>query len=211
MTCTFKRIGLVLTAVVALSAVASSAAQAGEFTAEKYPATMTGMQLSGHQFKFKMGTVNCKTASFHGELAGAANMLTLSAAYGECTTGGGAAVNVNMTSCDYRLNAGETVVEDIVEGSLDIVCEEAGDGIDFVVPATGCVVKVQAQNGLNSLTYTDETMKQDFDVDIALTGIAYKQNANCGAGEGAFANGEYTGKSTITGEKEGQIDGVIVR
>jgi hypothetical protein len=211
MTRTFKQIGLVLTAALAISAVAASAAQAGEFTAEKYPATMTGMQLENHQFKFKMGTVICKTASFHGELAGPANMLTLSAAYGECTTGGGAAVNVNMTSCDYRLNAGETVVEDIVEGSLDIVCGEAGDGIDFIVPATGCVVKVQAQNGLNSLTYTDKTAEKDFDVDIALTGISYKQNANCGPGEGAFGNGEYTGKSTIKGEKEGQVDGVIVK
>src|SRR4051794_2644199 len=108
MTRKLKGIGLVLTAAIAMSAVAAAAAQAGEFTAEKYPATMTGMRLSNHQFKFNMGTVNCNTTSFHGELAAAANTLTLSAAYGECTTGGGAAVNVNMTSCDYRMHANET-------------------------------------------------------------------------------------------------------
>jgi hypothetical protein len=206
-----KHLGVVLSALLAMSAVAASAAQAGEFTAEKFPATVTGMQLGEHHFKFKMGAVNCNLASFHGELAGFANQLTLSAAYGQCTTGGGAAVNVNMTSCHYRLNAGETVVEDTVEGSLDVACTEAGDGIDFVVPETGCVVKVQPQIGLEALTYTDHTMDKDFDVDIAIQGLAYKQNANCGGGEGAFGNGEYTGESTITGEKEGEVDGLIVK
>jgi hypothetical protein len=205
-----KVLGLVLTATMAMSAVAATAAQAGEFTAEKYPATITGTQLTKHQFKFNMGTVNCNVATFHGSQAAAANMLTLGAAYNECSTAMGAAVNVNMTGCDYRLHAGETLAMDVVDGSLDIVCGEAGTGIDFEVPATGCIVKIQPQNGLNTVTYTDNTMAKDYDVDIALTSVNYKQNANCGGGEGAFGNSEYTGKSTITGEKEGEAVGVIV-
>lgn len=209
----FSRIrvsGLALLAVVAVSAVAASAAQAGEFTAEKYPATITGTQLTKHGFKFNMGSVTCETATFHGELAAASSELTLSAAYGNCKTGAGNPVEVNMTSCDFVFHAGETLVADKVDGSLDVKCAESGAAIDFVVPASGCKVQIPAQNGLTTLTYTDNTMAKDWDVDIAITGLSYKQGPNCGGGEGEFANGEYNGKSTVTADFEGAAVGTIV-
>jgi uncharacterized protein YaiE (UPF0345 family) len=205
-----RAVALALVAVTAIGAVSASAAQAGEFTAERYPATVTGVQTAGHTFKFMMGTVTCKSATFHGELGAAATELTLKAGYGECKTGAGNAVTVNMTTCDYRFHAGETLAMDEVDGSLDVSCAEVGDTIDFSVPASGCKVQIPAQNGLATLTYTDNTVEQDFDVDIAVSGLTYKQGPNCGGGEGVFNTGEYTGKSTITGEKEGMEDGLIV-
>lgn len=201
---------LALAAVAAIGAVSASAAQAGEFTAEKYPATVTGTQLTNHVFKFMMGSVTCTTATLHGELPAASTELTLKAEYGGCTTGMGAAVTVNMTGCDYVFHAGETLGMDKVDGSLDVKCAESGDKIDFVVPATGCKVEIPAQNSLTTLVYTDNTMAKDFDVDIALTGIKYKQGPNCMGGEGEFNTGEYTGKSTIKGDFEGALDGLIV-
>jgi hypothetical protein len=199
-----------LIAVVALGAVTASAAQAGEFTAEKYPATMTGTQLGKHQFKFEMGTVTCNSALFDGSLAAASSVLTLEAEYGECKTGGGAAVTVEMTSCDYRLHANETIEAGRVDGSLDVECGEGGDAIDFIVPASGCKVRVPSQTGLNTLVYTDNVMAKDFDVDIGIEGMTYEQGAFCGGGAGVFGTGQYMGKSTISADFGGGATGTTV-
>jgi hypothetical protein len=146
------KLGVVLT-VLALSGVAAQAAQAGEFTAEAYPATVTGNQVTKHTFKFEAGTV---------------------------------------------------------EGTLDIVCPE-GKEIEFKEAANGCVVKIPSQNGLSTLTYTDHTIAKDLNVDIGVTGMSYTQNGNCAGGMGTFANGEYGSDSTMTDEKEGAADGLIVK
>jgi hypothetical protein len=200
---------LALVALAAIGAVSASAAQAGEFTAEKYPATITGTDLTDHVFKFNMFTVTCKEAAFHGELAEASSELTLDATYGICKTNNGKAVEINMTSCDYQLHAGETMAMDKVDGSLDVKCAEAEDAIDFVVPFNGCKAEILAQNGLNSLTYTDNTMAEDFDVDISLNGVLYKQNANCPGGA-MMSFAEYDGKSTIQADFEEEEVGTIV-
>jgi uncharacterized protein YaiE (UPF0345 family) len=208
---TYRSIKLGLVLALALSGIAAQAAQAGEFAAEQYPATVTGVQIAKHAFKFEAGTIVCNTAKFHGNLEAASETLTLSASYEGCATaGGGAAVGVNMNGCDYEFNAGETVEADKVEGTLDIVCPE-GEEIEFKEAANGCLVKIPSQNGLSQLTYTDHTIAQDFDVDIGISGMTYTQNANCAGGMGTFANGEYAGSSTMTGEKEGMADPLIVK
>lgn len=201
---------LALIAMAAIGAVSASAAQAGEFTAAQYPATITGVQTAQHQFKFNMGTITCASATFDGELAAASSELTLDATYAECKTGNNKAAVVEMTSCDYQFHAGETLGMDKVDGTLDVECAEAGDRIDFVIPSTGCKVEIAAQNGLGTLVYTDNTMAEDWDVDISLINIAYKQGAKCAGGEAEFANGEYTGKSTMTADFEGAVVGTIV-
>jgi hypothetical protein len=208
---TYKSIKLGLVLALALCGIGAQAAQAGEFTAEAYPATVTGNQITKHTFKFEAGTVECVTVKFHGTLEAASEMLTLGATYENCATpNGGAAVGINMNGCDYEFNAGETVEADKVKGTLDIVCP-AGKEIEIKEAANGCTVKIPSQNGLSQLTYTDHTIARDFDVDIGITGMSYTQNANCAGGMGTFANGEYGGSSTMTGEKEGMADGLIVK
>lgn len=205
-----RTLGLTLVAAIATSAVVASAAQAGEFTAEKYPATITGTQIAKHSFKFNAGTVNCAAAKFHGSLAAAANAITIGAEYSECATPGGAEVVVKMTSCDYVFHAGETLENDRVDGSLDIKCNQAGDEIDIEEPANGCVVKIPPQANRTTLVYTNHKIEKDFDVDIGLTELKYTQNANCAGGAGVFENGEYAGQSTMTGENEEGPLGVTV-
>jgi hypothetical protein len=193
--------GIVFLAIVASAAMAS-AAQAGQFTAEKYPVTITGSQIAKHTFRFEAGTVNCAVASFDGKLEAASETLTVTASYNECQTPGGAEVKVKMKSCDYTFHAGETLEADRVDGSLDVKCNEAGDEITIEEPANGCVVKIPPQEGLATLVYTDHTEAKDFDVDIGITKLLYTQNANCAGGEGTFNNGEYAGKSTMKGDEE---------
>jgi hypothetical protein len=201
---------LALVAMAAIGAVSAAAAQAGEFRAEKYPATVIGGQKTEHVFKFNAFSITCKVATFHGELPEASAELTLTAVYGECKTNNGKAAEVSMTSCDYRLHAGETLGGGKVDGSLDIECAEEGDGIDLVVPSNECKVQIPAQGNLNSLVYTDHPMLKDFDLDLGLVEIKYKQNANCPGGEMVLANGQYTGQSTMFANAEGAFDPLAV-
>jgi hypothetical protein len=170
--------GLVLVAAIAISAVAASAAQAGEFTASKYPATVTGSQTAKHEFKFNTGNVVCAKAAFDGTLEKESETLTVTAEYKECATPKGG-VNVKMNSCDFLLHAGETLEMERVDGSLDVQCNVEGDEIEFVEPATGCVVKVPAQNTLNTLVFTNKKMAGDYEMDISLTKLKYTQNEKC--------------------------------
>ncbi len=75
-------------------ATMASAAEAGEFTAENYGATVTGTQLTKHEFQFNGGAIDCTVASFGGKLTGPAEALTVAAEYGNCSTAGGAGVTV---------------------------------------------------------------------------------------------------------------------
>lgn len=210
MTSKLKALALAFIAVSAMSAVGAVAAQAGEFTAEKYPATVTGTQSANHQFKFFGTTINCPEAAFHGKLGAAQQSLTVGAEYNGCSTPNGSAVVVKMTSCDYVFHAGETLEEDVVDGSLDIHCDNAGDGIFFEEAANGCVVKLLPQNTLTTLKYTNHKLAKDFDVDIELGDMKYNQNANCFGGAGMYFNGSYTGKSTMTGDYEEEATGLTV-
>jgi len=197
----FKTGGLVLLAFIAVSAVGASAAQAGEFTASKYPATVTGSQTAKHEFKFNTGTVVCAKATFDGKLEAASETMTITADYKECVTpGGGGVVNVKMNSCDYLLHVGETLANENVDGSLDVQCNKEGDEIEFVHEKNGCVVKVPAQNGLTTLTYTNKKMAGDYELDINVKKLLHTQNEKCKE-QGIF-EGEYLGKSTMKGEEE---------
>jgi hypothetical protein len=200
MTSKYKAGGLALIALIAMSAVTASAAQAGEFTASKYPATITGSQTAKHEFKFQTGNVVCTKATFDGTLSEASGALTITADYKECATPGGN-VGVKMNSCDFLLHAGETLEMERVDGSLDVQCGKAGDEIEFTEPANGCVVKIPPQNGLGTVVYTNKKVAKDFEMDIGLTQMEYTQNEKC-AEQGVFNNGEYVGKSTMQADEE---------
>jgi len=195
-----KALGLALLAVFAVGAVSAVAAQAGQFTAPAYPATITGQNVGGfHEFTTELGTMNCNV-TFHGELAAASEDLTLAPTY-NCVIGG-LGVDVSMNGCDYEFHAGETLAMDQVAGSMDILCPEEA-AIDFKVTSVPpCHVTVGEQLGLEALTYTNRTMAKDVDVNMSLGEIAYGLEGNCPV-VGTFANGTYTGTTTLKSDNPG--------
>lgn len=206
----FKIFLLGLMTVLATLGALASAAQAGTFTAENYPATITGTQLTGHKFSFANNySVTCASAAFHGQIPGAVERLTVGARYEECESNAGDPVTVKMTGCHYGLEAAETLGENEVDGRLYIKCP-AGAGIDFDDEVTGCEIKILPQNSLTTLKYTNNVGAGDFVVDINVFAINYVENALCPGGEGMFFAGQYAGKSTITGDFEGEGTGVKV-
>jgi len=201
MTRNLKALGLALFAVLALGAMAASAAQAGQFTAGGFPATITGQHTTVQELDTELGTMECGL-KLHGELAAASEDLTLTPEYGTSCKIGGDEVHVKLNGCDYRLHAGATIAMDMVEGSLDVKCP-AGQAIDFLITAEQpCLLTIPEQLGLGSVVYRDKTMAKDVDLELELEGLDYVLDNGCEV-EGAFENGSYVGVSTIKADFEG--------
>jgi hypothetical protein len=97
-----KVLGVAFAAVLALSAVAATAASAeGKVTCTSYPCTLTGTSpLENDVFNTEGGKVECK-AAFHSLISEASSSLTVTPTYTECRAFGFVNATVNMNGCDY--------------------------------------------------------------------------------------------------------------
>ena len=200
---TTRTLGLAVLAVLAIGATVAPAAQAGEFTAAEYPATITGLQVGPHELTTELGVMECG-AKFDGELAAGSEDLTITPTYGTSCQIAGLEVHVSLNGCDYRFHAGNTLAMDEVEGSWDVICPE-GNKIDFEITSmVVCHLAIPEQLGLGEVTYTDRTMAmpKDVNVDFNVEGLAYELGPNCPV-SGAFENGSYVGVSTLRADNEG--------
>jgi hypothetical protein len=201
----------VLLAAVALGAFAS-AAQASTFTAEKYPATISGAQVGEHVFSVESGlTVKCKSATFSGTLSAASSTITMAPVYKECVAFGFVNSTVNFNSCNYLFHAGEEVAADKHAGSVDIVCPKGGP---IVITAGTCETQIPAQTGLNTNNIENNTSPKDATASGSLTGITYtktKDGFGCPfAGTGTRTDGGYSGTATATATSGGVQVGIWV-
>ncbi|HKH63934.1 MAG TPA: hypothetical protein VKA35_00565 [Solirubrobacterales bacterium] len=198
-----RALSLSLLALLCLGVISASAAQAGEFKAGVYPATVTGQNINGpHEITTELGLMGCGV-NFTGELIEESEELTLTPTFVGCMIAGNP-VDVVNNGCDFRLNAGATLAMDTVEGALDVICPGGGK-ITFGVTVGGmvtCVMKVPEQLGLGEVTYQDTTMAGHVDVEFNIEGMAYELGANCPVA-GAFENGEYAGESTLRAHNGG--------
>lgn len=199
---TIKLLALSALALVAIGAVSATGAQAGTFTAGAYPATITGSSASGsHEFTTQLGVMKCGP-TFHGKMEAASGTLTVTPNYGTGCSIGGKVVHVKNNGCDYRWHAGTTQEFDVVTGSMDIVCP-GENKIDFEITSLPiCHVTVPAQNNLGMLTYTNDTLAQDVNLDFGLEFVFYELDNGCSV-VGAFGNGAYKGGSTLKADAGG--------
>jgi hypothetical protein len=194
---TIKVSALAALALIAIGAVGATSAQAGEFTAGEYPATITGQNVGIHELTTELGVMECEV-KFHGELAAASEDLTLAPAYGTGCVIGGLEVHVDMNGCDYLFHAGATLALDEVEGSMDVKCP-VGAEIEFAITSmVVCHMSIAEQVGLGDVTYTDRTMAKDVDFDFDLEGLSYELGLTCPV-SGTYANGTYEGEATVRG------------
>ena len=109
-----KALGLSLMAVLALSAVVASAAQANNVTAAKYTATLTGKDLgkkAGEYARFTVGNgarfIECEESIYTATLVKAETVITVTPTYNKCFANGLTSVpaTVTMNECDYMLEA----------------------------------------------------------------------------------------------------------
>jgi hypothetical protein len=200
---------LAIAAALVVSAVASSAASAGTFKAESYPATITGTQTTSVVFSGVVGKWSCKTVSMQGTLTEASSSLNLAPSYGECSWAGVAATT-NMEGCTYNFTAGNTIEgsESKIEATMDIKCP-AGKEVKLVLNGGTCTIFIPEQTALKSATFenTPAATPDDVDLTLALTGIKYKVvNGMLGCpnkpADGTYTNGSIAGGETLTGDNK---------
>lgn len=111
--------------VVALTfcAMTATAAQAeGKFTASSYPTHVFGSD-SNDRFTILGQTVECKKQTFTGVLTGAAESLSLTPTYEECTdTSNAKPVTITLNGCTFEPRVVAVTSKTDAHGIIDIVC-----------------------------------------------------------------------------------------
>jgi hypothetical protein len=149
----FGALGVACLAVLAMSAIFGTAAQANPtahvFTAAKYPATLTGSNPVGKEtFTTEGGVVKC-ASSFHGELTGRTQTLTATPTYTGCEAFGFVEAKVIMNGCNYLFHLTTLVpASTTYQAHVDVVCP-AGKVIE--INAGTCKITIGGQNGLTTV------------------------------------------------------------
>jgi len=148
-----KALGLALVAVLAMSAVVASAAQAvPQYTCGSYSCTSTGSNTSGSEtFTTEGGTVQCDSHFASASLSSASSTLTVTPSYSNCTAFGFLNADVHENGCTYVFHAKSKLGTDHYSSTVDIQCPA---GAQMVITASTCEVAVGAtgNEGLSSVT-----------------------------------------------------------
>jgi hypothetical protein len=208
MTRNLKILGLALAAVLAMTAVMASAAQATKFHATKYPVKLTAIEdTQDHVFKAGGGQVTCNTTDFTGTATEDSSTQTINATYDECEALENEATidgfGLTAPNCDYLFHA---------SGTADLKCKA---GTQVVITTPVCNFTVPAQNGLATLKFTNKAAsgitQHDITVDINVTKIKYTIDnvflCNLFLKEGheagkTYEDGVYEGNSTLKGYED---------
>lgn len=173
-----KTLGLTFVAAFAFSAVAVAGASAAEFTASE-TGNLVGTQTSEQEFTTGGGgSVVCKKANTTGEITSTeASSQKVTVKYSECRAFG--FVSATISDAEYTLHA---------DGTVDVL-----NTITITVPLGFCSVTVKPQNGLESVSYTNETGGK-IEQHSAVSGIKSSHSGGlCSSGE----NGTYSGSNIV--------------
>ncbi|MBS1878920.1 MAG: hypothetical protein JST31_05370 [Actinobacteria bacterium] len=214
-----KAFGLTLVAMLALGVVVASAAQANEFKAAEYPATIKGEQKSTHNFVIGGNrTLTCAGAEFNGTLAGASKELTITPTYSSChviIAGSTLDATVTMEGCDYLFTepAGGKVHFKCPAGKTVVIHVYNGAGVEHTAGNELCRYTIAEQSNLGTVTYANQATTPKTVVQTAnVTGVAVKRAfgtlGNCGA---ESQTAVYTGETTVKAfnSKDIQINGEV--
>jgi hypothetical protein len=167
-----KAFGLALVAVLAMSAVVASAAQA-ESTTHKltsqtgvYPLNLSATSVVGNEvFNTAGGKVECK-GSYSASVGEATQAVTATPTYTECKAFGFVSAGVNMNGCSYTFNLTTRVKADEYLAHVDLNCPA---GKSVVITAGTCELQVHAQKGLTHAGITNMTQSPHNDITIDAT------------------------------------------
>jgi hypothetical protein len=211
MTQNFKTLGLALVALLAMSAVIASAAQAvpepPEFQAATYPAKVTGAGPGAgiaNAFTITTGAAKnistiCKKNKFEGELTGASTTLTVKPTYEECKLGGLAAI-IDMNTCDFVFHT--VKASNPPTASAEVKCTKEKDTI--TITQGTCVVHVEEQAGLNHVIFDNigAGTTKEVKATVHVEGIKYEITKECPntLTNTTTTDGKYTEEVLLTGE-----------
>ena len=202
-----KVLGLALVAVLSMSAVAASGAQAETwFHSDVNPTVITGEETETNKFVTSGGNVKCtskfdatsegtKTETKPGEVTYTTKTITIKPTYSNCTAFGFVGATIDMNSCDYLFHLTQNTPP---TATVDVVCNP---GDDITITTSFCTVHVPAQTNLAHVVFESTgatTNTKDIDATLTFEGIKYTETSGCFV-PGERANGTYTGKVTLKG------------
>jgi hypothetical protein len=192
MTHKFRTLGIALVAVLAMSAVAASAANAtAQLTLGSESGTLTASQLTSQVFTTTPGTVTCGTSHQEGSWSGGKTKTTVTMTkitYSGCKAFGFLSAEVTTTGCEYIFTAGP----ETKTATVELKCSG-----DLTVETFGCTIHVPSQKVGGHVTFDNNA--SDVTATLSLSGITYTETAGCpNAPNTALThNGTLTGSSTI--------------
>jgi hypothetical protein len=191
-----KLIGLVMVAVVAISAVASGTAQADTFTSEGNVNTVvTGNQEGTNVFTVEGSKVECTTAHFAavGETSSPTETVVVHPEYSGCKAFTFLNATVTTTGCNYALNAA---------GTVTIGC--TGTNKITIVGGT-CEATVGSQGPLSGISYENVNGGQvKVKTNVTTVGVTKtKDGIACPLGGTGSATGSYVGNVVAEGKHAG--------
>jgi hypothetical protein len=215
-----KALGLSLVAVLAMSAIVASAAQAGKLSTEGGGSTnIQADQIGGgHVFEVEGNKVTCSTAHFYSvamtpkgsetevEVANGATSITMHPEYKGCTAFGIINSTVTTTGCNYTIEApGNEEAGMVYKANIKLECE-AGKKVE--ISAAGiCEATVSEQTISSGLSFVNTTVSPMDTMFNALAApvktVKTKDGLFCpfsGTGE---VTATYTGETTAVGKKTG--------
>jgi hypothetical protein len=210
-----KALGVAITAVLALSAVAASGAQAFEFTSSNtakagHPHEHTishGTQTTSHVFTAGegFGGISCAVAEFEGTGTGTDTTVRSLPTYENCKDSFGRTAHVSTNGCEYEFHAKVKVNSDLYTGTSNLLCP-TGKSITVEITSSGsvvCTVHIGPQTGISPIKFELGT-SQPTDIVVNSEAANVKSTTtggffSCGVSEGSHTDGTYTGKTTVTG------------
>ena len=216
-----KALGLALLAIVALSAVVSSVAQANNVTASKYPTVITGIDDQvehGKLVKLVIGngarSVECTVDTLEATLTAETTAVTTTPTYDECfaNTDTKIPATVTMNGCDYVLEATSKTT-----GQATVKCPE-GKQIEVHIYENAakhaenkplCTYDIKAQPALPGVgieTKNVGTATEDLTLNLQVKEIKTLSTIGsaivCGIASGTTGNSTLSGSYTATGETD---------
>jgi len=153
-----KSLCLAFIAVVAMSAMGASAAEATpEFTCSSYPCTATGTTVLGNStITTPGGSITCdthyKVEKYNApteDITGPTSTVTVTVTTTGCTAFGFLSATVNMNGCDYVWHATERLGAGHYVHHVDIACDVSKA---ITITAATCEATISAQSGLTDIT-----------------------------------------------------------
>ena len=176
--------------------------EGGAFESEGYPTQVFGNQSSAIKFKPTSGggvTQEC-SGHFMDELTASSSSLSVFAEYSGCKSTGGFGTKVFMNSCHYVYHAA---------GTMDVACGSEGDSIENIIynsnGTTRCKVNIGPQEAVTGLSFTNigTGNERGVEVSFAVEGLANTVVSGgllgCGAKNGSYSDGTYTGNIQLYG------------
>jgi hypothetical protein len=149
-----KSLGLALVAVLAMSAVVASAAQAvPQFTASAYPATVTGSNTKGAEtFTIDGSSIQCDSHFVSHSLNASSSTLIITPTYSGCEAYGFLNAAFNTGGCAYAFHATEQAAAGVYRHHTGIGCPT---GKSMKIVAGTCEVEIKEQTGQTTVTTTN--------------------------------------------------------